>query len=54
MLAVQRAAVLWMLTLTTLVAVEELTWVGRRGRRLRWLSAAALVTAAGVVLAAGG
>jgi predicted metal-binding membrane protein len=46
MLAVQQAAVVWMLALTALIAIEELT---RRGRRLLPLSAAALATAAALV-----
>lgn len=49
MLAVQQAAAVWMLTLTALMAAEELTRRGRRGRRLLPLSAAALAAAAGIV-----
>jgi predicted metal-binding membrane protein len=46
MLAVQQAAVVWMVALTALMASEELT---RRGRRLLPLSAAALAMAAALV-----
>jgi predicted metal-binding membrane protein len=49
MLAVQQAAVLWMLALTALMAGEELTRPGQRGRGLLPLSAAALATAAALV-----
>jgi predicted metal-binding membrane protein len=49
MVAVQQATVLWMLSLTTLMAAEELTRPGRRGEGLLPLSAAALATAAGMV-----
>jgi predicted metal-binding membrane protein len=50
MLAVQQAAVVWMVALTALMASEELT---RRGRRLLPLSAAALAMAAALVAMVG-
>jgi predicted metal-binding membrane protein len=49
MVAVQQAAAVWMLSLTALIAAEELTRPGRRGGRLLPLSAAALATVAAVV-----
>jgi predicted metal-binding membrane protein len=49
MVAVQQAAAIWMLSLTALVAAEELTRPGRRGGRLLLLSASALATVAAIV-----
>jgi predicted metal-binding membrane protein len=49
MVAVQQAAVVWMLSLTALMAAEELTRPGRRGGRLLPLSAGALAVVAGMV-----
>jgi predicted metal-binding membrane protein len=49
MVAVQQAAAVWMLSLTALIAAEELTWPGRRGGRLLPLSAAFLTVVAGIV-----
>jgi hypothetical protein len=44
-----RAAAVWMLSLTALLAAEELTRPGRRGGRLLPLSATALATVAAIV-----
>jgi predicted metal-binding membrane protein len=49
MVAVQQAAAIWMLSLTALIAAEELTRPGRRGGRLLLLSAGALATVAAIV-----
>jgi predicted metal-binding membrane protein len=49
MVAVQQAAAVWMLSLTALMAAEELTRSGRRGGRLLPLSAAVLAAVAGIV-----
>jgi predicted metal-binding membrane protein len=49
MVAVQQAAAVWMLSLSALMAAEELTRSGRRGGRLLPLSAAALAAVAGMV-----
>jgi predicted metal-binding membrane protein len=49
MVAIQQAAAIWMLSLTALIAAEELTRPGRRGGRLLPLSASALATVAGIV-----
>jgi predicted metal-binding membrane protein len=48
MVAVQQAAVVWMFSLTALMAAEELTRTGRRGGLLP-LSATTLATVAGIV-----
>jgi predicted metal-binding membrane protein len=49
MVTVQQAAAVWMLSLTALLAAEELTRPGRRGGRLLPLSATALATVAAIV-----
>jgi predicted metal-binding membrane protein len=49
MVAVQQAATVWMLSLTALMAAEELTRPGRRGGRLLPLSATTLAMVAAIV-----